>query len=318
MGKKLELAIGFLNGAIGDYLARTGNGLAISLSLAHAGAPVAADRATLARLNPDTVASGRVVVLVHGLMCNESIFDFADGSGDYGSFLARDLGLAPLYVRYNSGLPIADNGAALSRLLDEIVRAYPVPITELVLLGFSMGGLVARAACHVAATTTPRPAPWLGLVQRALYCGTPHRGAPLERYGRVLARLLNSIDDPYTQLFGQLSDLRSDGVKDLGDADLRHVDRERRLARVALRDPEHPVPLLPGIRHYLCAATLANDAWLVALFGDAIVPLASATNGVTPLPQDHVHVIPGMHHVGLAHDPRVYERLLAWCQEASS
>jgi hypothetical protein len=106
-------------------------------------------------------------------------------------------------------------------------------------------------------------------------------------------------------------------VQDLGDADLRHADRERRLARVALRDPEHPVPLLPAIRHYLCAATVASDPWLVALFGDAIVPLASATNGITPLPQDHVHVIPGMHHVGLAHDPRVYERLLGWCKEGS-
>ena len=28
MGKKLELALGILNGTIGDYLAQTGNGLA--------------------------------------------------------------------------------------------------------------------------------------------------------------------------------------------------------------------------------------------------------------------------------------------------
>jgi pimeloyl-ACP methyl ester carboxylesterase len=314
MGKKLELAIGFLNGAVGDYLARTGNGLATSLTLAHEGVPVPVDRATLARLHPGAPATGRVVVLVHGLMCTESIFDFTDGSGDYGAFLERDLGLAPLYVRYNSGLPIADNGAALSTLLDALVAAYPVPLTEIVLLGFSMGGLVARAACHVAATAA-QPSSWLPLVRRALYCGTPHRGAPLERYGRVLAKLLNTIDDPYTQLFGQLSDLRSDGVKDLGDADLRHEDRARRVARIALRDPEHPVPLLPQIRHYLVAAHFARDPWLIALFGDTIVPLGSATNGVTPLPQDHVHVIPGMHHVGLAHDARVYQQLLAWLRE---
>jgi pimeloyl-ACP methyl ester carboxylesterase len=41
---------------------------------------------------------------------------------------------------------IADNGNELVGLLDELVAGWPVPVTEIVLIGHSMGGLVARSA----------------------------------------------------------------------------------------------------------------------------------------------------------------------------
>ena len=314
MGKKLELAIGVLNGAIGDYLARTGNGLAIPMTLVRGGEPLALERAALARAYPG--ATPRVVVLVHGVMCTETIFDFPVEGGDYGAFLARDLGYTPLYVRYNSGLAIPENGVALARLLERLVEEYPIQIDEIVLLGYSMGGLVARSACHVAAT---EGLGWLGRVRRSIYVGTPHRGAPLERYGRVLARLLNTIDDPYTRLFGQISDLRSAGIQDLGDADLRHDDRARRKVSAALRDPEHPVPLLTSMQHYLVAGMISAEPWLIALFGDSIVPVPSATDGAAcprgtlSLPAEHIHLMPGVTHIGIAHHHGVYERVRAWC-----
>src|ERR1700754_4061036 len=96
MGKKLEQAIAILNGAVGDHLARTNNGLATAMTWVDFGRPPAA-------------SSARVVVLVHGLMCTEDIWTHADGE-DYGTLLARDLGFSPRYVRYNTGLAIADNG----------------------------------------------------------------------------------------------------------------------------------------------------------------------------------------------------------------
>src|SRR6185436_16834441 len=93
---------------------------------------------------------------------------------------------------------------------------------ELILIGYSMGGLLVRGACHVAAL---RQLAWLPRVKTAIYVGTPHLGAPAERVGRLVAKLLQAIPDPYTRLVGSLSDLRSAGVKNLGDADLRHEDR---------------------------------------------------------------------------------------------
>jgi pimeloyl-ACP methyl ester carboxylesterase len=318
MGKKLEATLAILNGAIGDYLDRTGNGLATDTSLVPAiGAePVRLEAAALAAAYARP--SRRIALFVHGLMCTETIWQMVDGS-DYGSRLAADLGYSPAYLRYNSGLAIAGNGARLSATLDALCAAYPGPIDEIVLVGYSMGGLVVRSACHVARLEKKR---WLANVRRAIYVGTPHRGAPLERMGRAVAAVLKAIDDPYTRLIGDLADLRSDGVKDLGDADLRQEDRGAAARRLRLRDPRHPVPLLPEIQHFLVAGSLSEGsapAVLAALFGDALVPVHSATDGLVDptsdvLPPSHVKILAGLSHLMLASDLKVYEVIRGWCE----
>ncbi len=316
MGEKLELSLGVLNGLLGDYLERTQNGLATDMQCVHSGEPLPLERAALERAHPN--ASSRLVVLVHGSMCTESVWKMADGS-DFGSRLARDFGFTPYSVRYNSGLAIPDNGEALARLLESLRLAHPVPVDEIFPIGFSMGGLVIRSACHVASVEGHG---WLPLVGRAVYVGTPHRGALLERVGRVFTKLLKSIDDPYTRLVAQIGDLRSDGVKDMGDADLRHDDRQRRIASIGLRDPVHPVPLLDGISHYLVAGSLSSHPKLAALFGDALVPVPSATDGHCgsadsfALPPSHVKLLTGVAHLELARHPDVYAQIRAWCEEA--
>jgi hypothetical protein len=173
----------------------------------------------------------------------------------------------------------------------------------MVLLGFSMGGLVVRSACHAAFLAGHR---WLSRVRRAIYVGAPHLGAPLERAGRLLTGVLAAIPDPYTQLIADLGDLRSQGIKDLGDGFAR---------------PEHPLPLLPGIRHYLAAGTLSEDPRLATLFGDALVPVPSGTDGAITraswgaLPPDHVKLFPRIGHIALAHHPEVYAQIRAWCAQ---
>lgn len=296
MSRSAEIAVAVVNGFLGDYLARRGNGLATQMTFVRDGAPV-----SVAALGVDRP---RVVVLVHGLMAEEGCFLFPDGS-TYASKLSDDLGFFPLLVRYNSGLPIPENGARLARLLQEVVDAWPVE--EIVLIGHSMGGLVVRAACHVA---SERALGWLGLVRRDFFLGTPHLGAPLERAGRVLNRVLHIVPDPVTQLVAVIADLRSEGLKDLGDAALREEDRG---GREWLRSPEHPVPLLPAIHHHLVAATLAKDSRLGALFGDLVVPLESATGG----PACDTMVVPGASHVALCHHDDVYAKLVAWLKEGA-
>ncbi len=305
MGRRLEQAIAVLNGAVGDYLVERGNGLATRTTLVHGGVPFEVSRAKLCELHP--AATGRVVILVHGLMSEESVFRMPDG-GDYGSLLAEDLGFTPLYVRYNSGLRIGENGRLLCELLSQLVAAYPCEIEELVLLGHSMGGLVIRSACHAASLGEHA---WLRKVRRAIYAGTPHRGAPLERGGRVVSKLLSSIPDPYTQLAAELAELRSRGVKDLGDA------------KIDLSDAHHPLPLLPGIEHLLIAATVSVEPWVARLFGDAIVPITSATDGLTLggpprlLAPTNVKFLPGMSHLALAHHPHVYRLIHAFLEQST-
>jgi hypothetical protein len=315
MGKKLEVALGVLNGLIGDYLARTGNGLATEMTLVHEGEPLALERDAVSRAYPS--ASPHVAILVHGVSCTEDVWSFSDGS-DYGSLLSRDLGITPLYLRYNSGRAIPDNGTELASLLDSLLDVWPVPIEEVLPLGYSMGGLVVRSACHTASLSSQR---WLPLVRRAIYVGTPHLGAPLERAGRLVTKVLQAIDDPYTRLVAEVAELRSDGVKDLGDADLRHADRARRTHGLSLRDPRHPVPLLESIRHYLVAGSLWGDSRFASLFGDTMVPVSSATDGLCvdaaslALPPDRVKILKGLAHVPLAHHPDVYAQIRAWCEE---
>ncbi len=305
MGKKLEFAVAVLNGAVGDYLARTNNGLALPMELVQGGRAVSVAAAAGA------APSGRLAVFVHGLMSDESIWSLADGT-TYGSRLATDVGHTPVYVRHNSGRAIAENGESLSALLTELVAAWPVPVTELLPIAHSQGGLVVRSACHVAAESG---APWLPLVRQAVYVATPHLGAPAERAGRILNRVLHKVPEPTTRLIAQIADLRSDGIKDLGDADLRAADRARRGLQLGLRDPRHPVPLLPTIRHHLVAGALSADPWIAALFGDSIVPVESATGGgrLSDAPLEDVRIFHGRTHVGLAHDPEVYSQIRTWC-----
>jgi hypothetical protein len=315
LGSALDLTLAVLNGLVGDHLVRTNNGLATELELYQDGEPLRPTRRELAtKLRAPT---SKVVVLVHGLMCTETIFQMPDGA-DYGSLLERDLGYTALRVRYNTGRAVVENGALLSALVERVVEAYPVPIEELSFIGFSMGGLVVRGLCH---TAHQAGLPYLPRLKRAIYVGTPHRGAPLERGGRVLSHLLRRVPDPYARLAADLADLRSEGVRDLGDADLRHEDRalSRATPRFSLRDPRHPVPLLDSIEHYLVAGTIWDDPQLALWFGDSLVPVPSATGhgcahpSTVALPPSHLRILNGFSHTRLAHDPLVYEAIRAWC-----
>jgi len=53
-----------------------------------------------------------------------------------------------VYLHYNSGLHVSINGRAFAGLIEDLLRAWPVPVQELVIIGHSMGGLLARSACH--------------------------------------------------------------------------------------------------------------------------------------------------------------------------
>jgi triacylglycerol lipase len=315
VGRKLDNSLAIVNGVIGDHLARTENPLATQFACMHEGAPLRIDQAAFARAFPS--ATRRVAIFVHGLMCTEEIWKLPDGD-DYGTLLAVDLGITPLRVRFNSGRPIADNGAALAAFCSQLTAVYPVPIEEIVLIGYSMGGLVIRSACHVAKLADRA---WLPLVRRAIYIGTPHHGAPLERAGRFIMRVLRAVPDPYTRLVADICDLRSDGLRDLGDANLT---RELCAApRTSIRDPRHPVPLLPQIQHYLVAGALAETPWLALWFGDALVPIASATAGACAdlstlaIPPDHVRIFRSVSHLRLARNRDVYGALRGFCEEVA-
>lgn len=182
---------GALNGAFGDHLAASNNRLAVRMALSANGAEVALDRASLRAAFPD--AGKRLCVFIHGLSCDERSWEIDDPAKDtdFGRQLHADFAYAALYLRYNSGLSIAANGAQLAALLDDLLAAWPQARGELLLIGHSMGGLLALAACrHAAEQAMNRPQS-----TRMLIClGSPNLGSPVERLGQLTNTALNLSD----------------------------------------------------------------------------------------------------------------------------
>ena len=145
-------ALAVLNGAYGDTLEREGSPLAIPTTFYSSEGPLDLE-GDLAEQIPE--ASGNVVVLVHGLMCTESVWAYPNGrSPGYGERLARDLDVTPIYVRYNTGRSIAVSGRDLAFSIERLLHVWPVEVEEVNLIGHSHGGMLASAE---ESTTNSRP-----------------------------------------------------------------------------------------------------------------------------------------------------------------
>ena len=173
-----RFVVSAVNGLIGDKLAERHPEAAIELAVRKDGRDVPPRRAALAEAFP--AATGDLVVFLHGLSESEHYWDRRRDrtGGSYGERLAAETSWTPVYLRANTGLPIAENGAALAGLLDRLVEQWPVPVRRIALVGHSMGGLIMRAACAVQLQSRT---PWHDLVTDVVTLGTPHLGAPIER-----------------------------------------------------------------------------------------------------------------------------------------
>ena len=273
-----------VNGLIGDRLAERRPRMAIRMAVRHDGRDVPMDG--LAAAFPR--ADGHVVLFLHGLCETEHYWDRGPGP-TYGEALA-ERGWTPVFLRANTGLGLRPNGVALSALIQDLVDAWPVPVTRIALVGHSMGGLIVRPAGAVA---TGAEQPWTDLVSDVVTLGTPHLGAPIARgigHGsRGLARL------PETAAFGRILDWRSVGVHDLVEG----------LAE--------DVPPLPHARYRLVAATVTSSPRnpVGHVVGDLLVRVRSAY-GEGLFPDSTVLHLGRTDHFGLLNHPDVHRALGEW------
>lgn len=275
-----------LNGWLGDRLAAEESPLAVRMAVRVDGRDLVLAPEAIGGAFPD--ATGRIVVFTHGLGESETAWGLRARArgGTYATRLREAHGATAVFVRANTGLPIARNGEQLADLLCALVAGWPVAVERIDLIGHSMGGLIGRSACHVAAE---RGDGWLDAMQVTVTLGTPHHGAPLEQAAARSVKLLSLL--PETAPLGAIIDSRSAGIKDL---------------RVGLDHAHHE-----GARHYAIAATLtASERHLVArALGDALVLLPSAHGGFA---EDVIAHVGGIDHLALLNDPRVEERLVEW------
>lgn len=316
-GSRTDMAIAALNGFAGERLAALGNPLATTMSLRHESTVVPLDRAALAATYAN--ASGRLAIFVHGLACNEHMWrvhserHYGAPAITYGSRLQAELGYTPLYVRYNTGLHISQNGRELAALLDRLHAEWPVAVEEIVLVGHSMGGLVVRSACHYGEQGQQR---WIPAVRHVFTLGSPHTGAPLEKAANCAAWALGLSD--ITRPLADVINSRSAGIKDLRYGSV--IDEHWRDADVdaLLHDCTTEVPLLAGANHYFIAAGINRDARhpIGRLMGDLLVREGSAFGRSRTrrmqFPLENGHRFGAMNHIELLNHPNVYDQIRRW------
>lgn len=300
-----QVALGILNGVVGDWLVEHESPFALTATLRRDGRPVELSTAALEGAYPGSAYPSSayqgapdaakttareptqdcLVVFVHGLVETDLAWSYraerhwGDPAVSYGGLLERDHGWHPLTVRYNTGRSVSSNGAELADLLARVATAWPRPIRRIALVGHSMGGLVALTAL------AHDERPWRELVDVVVTLGSPREGAPLERAAEIVEQAGARI--PTAAWIGALLSVRSVGIRDLHDPLV------------------HP-PLPPGVREYAVHATLTPDHWhpVVPRVGDGLVPV--------PRADVRTVVLHGLHHLDLLCHPDVYGLLQGW------
>jgi pimeloyl-ACP methyl ester carboxylesterase len=242
-----------VNGLIGAALAQESHPMAIEMTARVDGRDVT----DFAADYPD--ATGDVVVFLHGLTEDDESWRWGavPGGPTYAERLRADTSWTPVLLRYNTGLSVIRNGELLSDLLSRLVREWPTRVRRIALVGHSMGGLVALAACQHAGCEQQPPLEWTTNLKHVVCLGTPHLGAPLEQLVYHGARLLSVL--PESTPFATILNTRSAGILDL---------------RQAVLDCQP----LEGVRYHCFSASLRGPLGL--LVGDLLVRPASAVGRI--------------------------------------
>lgn len=301
-----DAILAVINGVLGDYLVSTASPLAIPMRFRQNGQPLRLQRRALASTFP--TATGKLLVEVHGLCMSDTNRE----RQSHALSLARDFGYTPISLQYNSGCHISTNGRKFAGMMEQLVRTWPVPVDEVVIVAHSMGGLVARSACHYAKCDAHN---WLGKLEKLVFLGTPHHGAPLERSGNWIEILMSSV--PHSAPLARLGGIRSAGIKDLRYGNLVDEDWRGRGAH-APHDSRTPVPLPAGVQCFAVAASRRAKFVCMRPTGDGLVPVTSALGQhENPsldllIPEHRQFTAHGLNHFELCKSPEVYQRLHLW------
>ena len=305
-----EALVSVLNGVLGDHLVARGNPLAIPMQFRKGGKPL--DEQALA--DEIRQSNGRILVMVHGSCMND--LQWKRQGHDHGQALAADLGLLPVYLHYNTGLHISENGRRFSELLETLVKQSPQPVA-IFMVTHSMGGLVSRSACYYGNASGQT---WLNHLEKLVFMGTPHHGALLEKGGNCIDAILGI--SPYSAPFTRLGKIRSCGVTDLRYGNVVEEDWKDRDRFEFSGDRRVSVPLPGGVACYSIAATIGKEPGIIDddLIGDGLVTVSSAlghhhkTEMNLCFPEPHRKIIREINHMDLLGHPKVYATIKNWLE----
>lgn len=300
----LKKLVNIVNGVMGDHLVNNDNALAVPMVLY--------DRD--GNLQCETL-SGRVAILCHGLCMSHLSWQAQEENslGDAISLSQPDTTV--LYLDYNTGRRISRSGRKFSQLLQELVDNNP-NISQIDLVGHSMGGLVSRSALFYG---EQERLDWIKRVGNLITLGSPHHGAVLERIGNYVQDIIAKL--PFAGSLAKLGDMRSAGIIDLRHGSIRDADWNSLEGRNVLpQDFRHPARLPSGIKTYFVASALIEthyESKVTDLLGDSLVSVASAlgeddAEHALFVPDGHKAIFYGVNHMNLIHSRRVREQVVEW------
>jgi pimeloyl-ACP methyl ester carboxylesterase len=288
-----------MNGVMGDKLQQWNHPLTLAME--------AVDEHGQDIHLPDlaTQSEQGVVLFIHGLCLSES-----DWQGHvHAQFVAelKQQGYGVAWLRYNTGLPIWENGAELSRFLEQH-WVHDGSQKCIRLVGHSMGGLLIRSAClHANHQASYR---WLESLSHSVYLAAPHNGAPMEKIGNMANSILGVT--PYSRPLMALGNIRSRGIRSLRYANVTQPHDAT--------ETQAPMPFYEGCQHFLLGARKfyePTNRWL----GDGLVPEESAMGG-PHFPEQHDLVervmLDDVGHISLLQDARLYDHLRRWLKMVES
>lgn len=252
-------------------------------------------------------AEKHAVIFIHGSADTEHGWNPKPGEQSLGDKLKNEFGVAPLYLRYNSGLSVTENGEKLAGVLADFAARTKSP-ARISLVAHSMGGLVAHSAIYHARAAAQG---WLKRLKQVFLLGTPHAGAPLAKIAEKGEQILQFIPNPFTLIAASVIGFRSRGLKDLsrGQSGL----------------PAEGKILQPRVRYVFIAGGVQKKSAGIMnrIIGDGMVREASAVQGQAAdhrwyakfLPwfrksaEVYVENLPGVNHLALRTSDEVYQVL---------
>ncbi|MED5390039.1 MAG: alpha/beta fold hydrolase [Pseudomonadota bacterium] len=256
----------------------------------------------MAMLPSEPIDGDTLVLFIHGLCMNDACWSSPAADG-FGQWVRQALNANVRYLRYNTGLHISDNGRKLAGLL-----AHTALPDRVILIGHSMGGLVARSALHQG---RERGDAWTDKVTHLACLGSPHQGALLEQASNRANRLLGTT--PYSRPLMRLANLRSDGIRDLRFGYVladqwrdRPVDDPR---------PSCKVPLDTQVEQLFIAGSVSEPGhpqprgdWLVSVDSGLATRLYPQADGLTR------ELFYQMGHMTMIEESRTYARIQRWLE----
>lgn len=315
-----------INGIIGDYLHTQQNPLSIAMTFRQHGNDIELN--ALAQQIVDS--EGKLLIMVHGLCMND--VQWKQGEHDHGYHLANDLSCTTVYLHYNTGRHIYQNGMELNALLGKLASQFHSLQSQhslaISVVAHSMGGLVTRSALYYAKAAISEAAAktevaeesiqWAEYLQKIVFLGTPHHGAPLEKAGIWVDLFLGMHH--FTAPLTRITQIRSAGIADLRHGYIVESDTHSERRFDFASDQRKPISLPDGVECYAIATTssASPNAINKHLVGDGLVPLNSALgiheNEVFNLnfKPENQWVGNNISHLGLLGNRTIYDVIHRW------